>query len=233
MSKRLSAIHYTVFTLIALSILMQTVYFLKTGTFDSPIIAFEFAENKNDVCILFQSDNKLQHDVIQGVNAQNMLDFFYMFSYSALLILFLNKLKQYEHKNLNKIGILLSLNALVFDILENITLFKISHSLEINNNFDNYLDNLIIFANIKWFSLSLIFFLLILHYFKYNIIGKIFSVISVLPLILASFSFFGINKQFDAYYANSVILAFIILIIRIFVSKFAKNSISFYNHRPL
>jgi hypothetical protein len=229
--KKFSIIHYIVLILITLSILIQLVYYLHTGHYNSPIIQFEFAENKKDVSELFIENDKTLTDVIQGVEDQNIVDFLYMLSYSSLLILVFLKIKRHERVLLNQTGILISFLALFFDVCENIVLFRISRALGHQMEYESFLGQLMLFTNLKWICLSLVFFILSFHYYKNGALGKIFSILSLFPLFMAFPSFFSEHKDFDIYYAYSVMLAFIILIIRIFVSKFAKNSIVFYKDK--
>jgi hypothetical protein len=208
--------------------MLQVVYYADTKRLDSPIIQFEFAKTENEIYPLFTKDETVLMDVVKGVDRQNRVDFFYLTAYSTLLFITFYRLRKHENLWMNTIGMLLSIIGFLFDIFENVVLLKITGALVIGTDFNHYIESLIVFTNIKWFSLAIIFGILSVHYYKIKRIGTVFSVLSILPILLAFPSFFSNGPYFDEYYAYSVMLGFIILIIRIFVSKFAGSSYSFY-----
>jgi hypothetical protein len=228
--KRITLIRYTIFILIALSLFLQLAYWIHTGNFNSPIVPFEFAETKTDIKALFYINDQLQTDKIMGVDDQNIVDFFYMLSYTGLLILVFSEIKKQEHRILNSIGIILSCLILLSDALENLMLLNITEALLDSTGYIKFLGLLSIFTHIKWFGLSMIFVVLCFNYFKLGNKGKLYCIFSILPIIMSFLSFFGKNKVYDIYYAYSVMFAFIILIIRIFVSKFAEESLQVTKH---
>ena len=231
--KRFTLVHYISLILIVLSFMLQVVYYADTKQLDSPIIMFEFAKTENEIFTLFTQDETALIDVVKGVDHQNWVDFFYLTAYSSLLFVTFNRLRKHENRSLNSTGMILSIMVFIFDICENVVLLKITGALVAGSDFKHYIVSLLVFTNIKWFCLALMFGILSVHYYKIKRIGIVFSVLSILPILLAFPSFFSYCSKYDEYYAYSVMLGFIILIIRIFVSKFAENSYGFYKNYHL
>jgi hypothetical protein len=222
-------LRYFAIALIVLSVLMQLVYFFNTGNFNSPIIEFEFATSDLEIINLFTTNDLLMIKKINGVNDQNKLDFLYMFAYAGFLIIVFIILIREKGIKIYYVGILLVINAFLFDILENNALFIITKALKKNIEFQNIINHLVIYTRIKWYSLALIFIILALMYFNNKLWGKIFAVISFLPLLLALFCLIIPSPNTFTFFSFSVMLAFIVLIIPIFVSKFANISFELKN----
>ncbi len=231
--KRPAAVHYAAFGLILLNILMTYVFYQNTGNLNSPIVEYEFAKNEQDVKNIFiDDDNNFKRDVINGVKDQNIVDYAYMLFYTALLIFAFSKIKKTDTER-NKVyvfGIIFSVVALVADIFENILLFRISELLTERVSFSEYVDRLFVITRIKWFSLAFAFFILSFHYIRYNFTGKLFAVISALPIIAAAASFFpGINQEyFIPVFTLGIVIAFVILMIWVFISHKINKKVDFY-----
>ena len=225
--KKISAIQYTALIITVLTLSMSYVYFYNTGNYDSPVIKFEFSKSTQDVNSLFMENNEFKKDVIKGVHDQNMVDYAYMIAYSSFIILIFIKLIKTERKNIYYLGILLSVSALIFDIAENIQLFRIQESLFSRIDFSENISNLIIFTWIKWLSLSFVLLLMSYHYYKYKFIGKLFAIISALPIVLALITL--LLNNYELYFSSSVMLGFLLIIIWIFISVLVSTSVSFYN----
>lgn len=226
--KHLSKIHYLIFTLIFLSLLMNYVYFANTGNLNSPIIEYELVKNTNDVKKILTQNNEFKKDVIQGINNQNIVDYAYMFVYTTLLILVFIKVHKFENKKIYNIGVVFAIFALITDIIENIQLFNISELLALRNDFSAEIKILIIATSIKWLSLGFAMFILSFHYFKNKIIGKLFSLLSAIPLFIAIYYIFNKSLAVELYYTSSIMLDFIVLMVWAFISKYINNNISFY-----
>jgi len=226
--KNFSSIHLTVIILILLSFLMHYTYYSSTGNLDSPIIKFEFVKNESDVKSIFMEDNEFKKEVIQGVKNQNLVDYAYMVAYTALLILVFVKILKHEKKIIYNIGIIFSFTAILGDVVENIQLFKISELLTARLNFSSSIEILILATRIKWLSLAFALFILSFYYFTKGISGKIFAVISSLPIIAAILSVFIYIENQEIYFNYIIMTGFISLMIWTFLKHTNRNSISFY-----
>lgn len=226
--KQLSSIHYATISLIILSLLMYYVYFANTRNLNSPIIKYEFVKTSNDVKDIFMENNEFKKDIIQGVHDQNIIDYAYMLSYSLLLIFAFIKIKDFERKKIYIIGIIAAVIALATDAIENILLFNISELLTTRNNFATQVDLLFIVTRIKWFSIAIALFIMSFHYYKFKILGKIFSIVSSLPFIFSILYYFIDTEIIQKYFTGSIMIAFVILMIWIFIPKNSNKSISFY-----
>ncbi len=229
--KKLSLIQYTAILLIGLSSLMNLVYYSDTGNFDSPIIEFEFIKTESDAKQLFLENNSFKKDVIKGVHNQNLIDYAYMITYSAFLILVFIKLSKHKNKIIYTLGIIFSVLALIFDVIENIQLFKISELLVARVEFSPQINILIIVTRIKWLSIAFALFILAFHYYKFNFIGKLFALFTTIPLLTAILSVFYYTTDFINYFTKSIIFGFVVLILWTFISHLFSGSVSYYNQQ--
>ncbi len=216
-----------------MSILMYYVYFNQTGNFNSPVIEYEFVTNSQQVKNIFFENNEIKQDVVNGTEDQNIVDYVFMIFYSSLLFFTFKKLISSEKKKFYYIGIILSAVALTSDIIENIQLFHISDLMVNRNDFSNHLTILFYITRIKWVSLAIIFFILSFHYYKYKFIGKLFALISILPLLNILTFIILSDSDINIYltFANLIMLDFVILMIWIFIRhKNSKSELSFYNN---
>ncbi|NOZ35702.1 MAG: hypothetical protein GXO80_10440 [Chlorobi bacterium] len=230
--KRISLVQYSAVGLILLSLLMYYVYYNQTGNFNSPIIEFEFVKNQQDVKNIFLENNEIKHNIVKGVKDQNIVDYAYMFFYASLLFFAFRKLSLGEKKKIYYIGIAFSIIALISDIIENIQLFQISELLINRIDFSKPVKILFIITRLKWLSLAFAFIILSVHYYKYKFLGKLFALISILPLLsVLTFIIFGnSNNSFYNIFTGFIMLAFVILMIWIFIPhKNNKENINFYN----
>ncbi len=230
--KRISPVQYAAVGLILLSLLMYYVYYNQTGNFNSPIIEFEFVKNQQDVKNIFVENNEIKHDIVKGVKNQNIVDYAYMFFYSSLLFFAFRKLSVFEKKKIYYLGIAFSIIALISDIFENIQLFQISDLLLNKTGFSKPVNILYIITRLKWLSLAFAFIILSVHYYNYKLLGKLFALISTLPLLSVLTLIFSGNSDNSFYtiFTSFIMLDFVILMIWIFIPhKNNKENINFYN----
>jgi len=230
--KQFSTIHFTVFALIILSLIMHYVFFMNTGNLNSPIVKYEFVKTSNDVKDIFMEDNEFMKDVIQGVHDQNIIDYAYMVAYSVLLLLFFSKIKEFEKRKIFIWGIIFAILALITDSMENILLFNISELLTTRNNFSSEIDILFIVTRIKWFSLAIALLFASFHYFKYSLLGKTFALFSSLSFILGIIFFINESEITMKLFTSTIMLGFVVLMIWVFIPKKDNKQISFYKERP-
>lgn len=227
--KSLSYVHFAAIGLILLSLLMNYIYYYHTNNFNSPIIEFEFVKNQQDVKNIFTENNEFKKNEIRGVRDQNIVDYFYMIFYASLIILVMNKIKSIENRKFYYIGIAFSIIALLSDIFENIQMFKISELLVNRVDFSQHIKLLFFITRLKWLSLAFIMLILSFHYLQYGIIGKLFALLSALPLISVIIYIFKSNENdFIKIFTSSIILSFIVLMIWIFISNIINRNVNFY-----
>lgn len=227
--KSLSYVHFAAIGLILLSLLMNYIYYYHTNNFNSPIIEFEFVKNQQDVKNIFTENNEFKKNEIRGVRDQNIVDYFYMIFYASLIILVMNKIKSIENRKFYYIGIAFSIIALLSDIFENIQMFKILELLVNRVDFSQHIKLLFFITRLKWLSLAFIMLILSFHYLQYGIIGKLFALLSALPLISVIIYIFKSNENdFIKIFTSSIILSFIVLMIWIFISNIINRNVNFY-----
>ncbi len=230
--KRLSLVQYSAIGLILTSLLMYYVYYSQTGNFNSPIIEYEFVQTQQDVKNIFIENNEFKKDLITGVRNQNIVDYAFMIFYTSLLVFAFGKISKSEKKKIYNLGIAFSITALIGDVFENIQLFQISELLTNRLDFSHHVDLLFIITRLKWLSLAFALFIMSFHYYRYRFSGKLFALISALPL-LTVLTFIIMGNTDDSFYtifANFIMLGFVILMIWIFIPHNNKEkTISFYN----
>ncbi len=231
--KHLSAVHYAAIGLVLLSLLMSYVYFLNTGKTNSPIIEFEFVKTQQDVKNIFIENTEFKKEEITGVRDQNIVDYAYMICYTSLLILSFSKIAKSENKKIYYIGIVFSVIAIISDIFENIQMFQISELLVNRVDFSRLVRLLFIITRLKWLSLAFAMFILSMHYFKYKFTGKLFALLSALPLItvLTFIIYKDAENDFVNLFTKFIMSSFVLLMIWIFISKKVTHKINFYKTR--
>lgn len=228
--KSLSSVHFAAIGLILLSLLINYAYYYNTDSLKSPIIEYEFVKNQQDVKNIFTENNEFKKNEIRGVRDQNIVDYFYMIFYTSLIILAINKIKKIENKKLYGIGIAFSIIALFSDIFENIQMFQISELLVNRINFSEHVKLLFIITRLKWLSLAFVMLILSFHYSKHGIIGKLFALLSALPLIsvITFIIFKDSGNDFIKIFTNFITLSFVVLMIWIFISNKINKKVNFY-----
>lgn len=231
--KYFSVVHYAAIGLILLSLLMSYVYFLNTGKTSSPIIEFEFVKTQQDVKNIFIENNEFKKEEITGIRDQNIVDYAYMIFYTSLLIFSFSKIAKSENKNFYFLGIVFSVIAIISDVFENIQMFQISELLVNRVDFSRPVKILFIITRLKWLSLAFAMFILSIHYFKYKFTGKLFALLSAMPLLtlLTYIIFKDTENDFVNLFTKFIMLSFVLLMIWVFISKKITHKINFYKTR--
>lgn len=126
----------------------------------SPIIAFEFAETKEEINTLFGVNGAPeQADFIRKMDQGNRLDYLYMLLYSGFLFSFALLAGKQTGQKWVYAGAVLAALALVGDALENVQLLTITANLQ-SGDFVEALARLHWFTWLKWGSLALYFLLM-------------------------------------------------------------------------
>jgi len=190
-------------------------FFFPVGKFSgygSFILAFEFAENIQDIHLLLQT---FSIEDIQNIDKGNYFDFGFMATYSTLLGYLYYKSAKIFNKKWLLLGIPLAIIIFSSDFIENIILLKITNIYVTNLNesiMDSLLAKLHVITWVKWGGLAFTFFIFYevlyrLHWF-YKITG---------PICLLPFLYIIITGEFSAkeitFFALSIAASFIVLIV--------------------
>lgn len=204
-------------------ILMGT-YFPKHAPegFQSFIIAFEFTKTSQNLFDLFKN---LSDSEIHKINIGNFLDYGFMFTYTALLIISFWKFSILLKKKILQFGILLPILVFIFDFSENIFLLRLSENV-VNADEQSMIINNLFYLNLftwsKWITLALIFFILYSVYSKQNMIYKILGIIFLFPLIFAIVASKRTPESLSIF-TSSIFLAFALLIVYLFIFRKEKQ----------
>jgi hypothetical protein len=196
-----------------LSTLGMDLYFPKEAPqgFSSFIVAFEFIRSPADLetCI-----NQLTLNEIHKLDIGNYIDFVFIFFYGLFLFYFFRKARILFDLKWLKSGQILTILIILFDLLENMMLLKITSVIEISTD-ETVLMPLIrvlhFSTTLKWFTLALVFFMISVLLFQKSRELKTLAITFTIPIIIA---FVG-NMQHPlviTIFTGAVFVSFLILI---------------------
>ncbi|HKI87716.1 MAG TPA: hypothetical protein VKA38_01730 [Draconibacterium sp.] len=184
--------------------------------FSSYIVAFEFAKTPAD---LQQLLGNLPKKAIHKIDVGNLLDFGFMATYTALLILsFLRFSKEFSKKWL-KLGVVLAIIILLGDFTENIFLLRLTDNFLTSAPEETIVSNLSrlhIFTWIKWGTLAVAFFLLYTIFYRKKWYIEIVGVTVIFPLLFL-IATPKHTPQILTVFTNSIFLCFAVLMVYLFV----------------
>jgi len=143
MKKPFKHVGYLGLLVIAMSVLLVIIFPSKVEKmpegFYTPIVAFEFVQNKAEVMQMFgQSDSPARRKLIAAMDLGNGLDYIYMVLYSVFLLLFCLQCKIITGKKFYLIGVVVSLIVLFGDAFENVQLLAITSKIDADNIVFNF-----------------------------------------------------------------------------------------------
>lgn len=179
---------------IVMSAVLLTVFPSKASRlphgFMTPIIAFEFIQDKDDVDALFgPADSPVRENTIRKMDLGNRLDFGYMILYGSFLFIFCLQTYLLTGKRWFLLGGLASFAVLAADMLENVQLLGIT-ALLAEGNFDGHLRLLHLFTWLKWGGIVAVFLILLPFFIREGRFGKVISGIVFSSLALSAAAFF-------------------------------------------
>lgn len=180
--------------------------------FFSPVIAFEFATETEDIIQVFgEANSPAREEIVRAMNNSTRLDFLFLILYGAFLFTFSITCASLTGNRVYYLPALLSVVAPIFDVLENLQLLSIMGQIG-GGEFVSELPYLRFYTWMKWGALALIFFLLVPFFRTAGTFGRFLSIIAVVPLVLGILAFFKpglLNELF----ALSTVLMFMLMII--------------------
>jgi hypothetical protein len=165
--------------------------------FLTPIIAFEFIQDKADVNALFgPSGSPARENTIRKMDLGNRLDFGYMILYGSFLFILCLQTYLLTGRRWFLLGSVLTFVILGGDMLENVQLLGITALLS-TGNFDEQLRMLHFFTWLKWGGIVVVFLILVPSLVHMGRRGKIIcaSVFCALILGIAAFFHPGIANE--------------------------------------
>jgi len=200
--------------LVIFAVSPRKAYSLPNG-FVTPITAFEFSQEKNEVEGIFKKDeNSLDLNKIYSMDETNYLDFAFMILYSSFLFAFI----YYYYKNTKALIFLLALLIipliLIGDFLENINLLMITKSLRTNADFESNLYYLFYCTWLKWGGLGIIFLIIGL-----TIESLLFFKVTFIATFITGAGAFIYRSAFNEVFSILVLISFILLVIYAWLIK--------------
>jgi len=176
------------------SLVLMTVFPAKAPRlpegFFTPIIAFEFIQDKEDVSALFgPAGSQIRQSTIRKMDLGNRLDFGYMVLYGAFLFIFCLQTYLLTGKRWFLLGAFMTFVILAGDVLENIQLLGIT-ALLASGNFDGQLRLLHLFTWLKWGGIVAVFLILLPFFSSMGRFGKVICGAVLLTLVLSVAAFF-------------------------------------------
>lgn len=216
MNKPFQKIGYIGISAAAVIIVMQTVFAVQAGGFNSAILRFEFAKTPADVLNIFY-EGGFDHALIRAVNTANVIDFLFMAVYSIFLLAFVNKIYELNKQKVFLYAIALVPLIFLTDLLENFQMYAIAGKL-VDGGFERNILWLRIFTWIKWMSLAVVFVAIAYYwYLKKHALLYICSAVAMLPVLLGLTALFSGNFKYESTFAYSIFLAFGVAIVYSFV----------------
>ncbi len=196
---------------------MSFVYNAKIGTpkVKNPIIELEFANSDAQIHQIFAGENgALNNNLVAALLLSTKVDFLFAVVYALFLVFFFAAVSAARGKKFYIIGLVLSLVAMLFDILENTQLLQIMSTPQAES-FGKHVELLHTFTWVKWTSLAVA--LLFAAWFAIGtrkVLPVIIGVIALLPILLILPAVF--NHSLTTIFALTVILGIVALIILVF-----------------
>ena len=182
----------------------------------NPIVELEFASSGDHVVQLLSDNNGgINNNLVQALALSTRIDFLFAVVYSLFLVFFFAAVKVATEKKIYLLAIVLSLVAMVFDILENTQILSILGKVEGSQSFERHISLMHIFTWVKWLSLTIA--LAIAAWFgigQRRALPLIIGLIALIPLLLALPAMF--YHSLTTIFALTVILGIIAIIILVF-----------------
>lgn len=197
---------------VAFLIFIMGLYFPKTAPeeFKSFILAFEFAQTPEQIFTLL---NDLPVEKLQDIDKGNYIDFALMLCYSTFLFTFFRKASIVFQKKWLKVGMLISVLALIADFLENIVLLQITRHFLAGEPLAALapaLQQLAIFTWFKWIALAVIFSIFAFGKFGKQAFTDIEGLIFLIPVCLIPYAIVGQSKGINIF-ATGIWVGFLML----------------------
>jgi hypothetical protein len=189
------------------------------GGFLTPVIAFEFATETEQLTAIFGPPaSAVRQTMLHKMTNSTLLDFIFLILYGAFLLTFALTGAALTRKRILYLAAVLALLAPLFDVLENLQLLAIMAQITTHQNQIDLLP-LHIFTWLKWGSLAVTFALLVPLLRTTCRFGHIIALIALINLILcfAAYIWPGLLNEL---FAVTTVLIFILLIIFSFTYKY-------------
>ncbi|MCA9924279.1 MAG: hypothetical protein KC421_18005 [Anaerolineales bacterium] len=183
----------------------------------TPVLAFEFAQSKQEVFDLFGDDPVVRAELVQAFDLGSWVDFGYMLLYAGFLFVFAVQTVKVDGRSLFYAAAGLALIIFFADLLENVQLLGITAALD-SGQFDRQLTLLPIFTWIKWGGLAIYFLLLLPYFFTQNLFARIIGIFAIITFGLGGVAFLN-RSVFNEYFAKAIAGMFVLLIVYAFVTK--------------
>ena len=194
--------------------------------FSTPIIAFEFIQNKQQILDFFKVNDAAayQSRMLTG----NAVDYLFMIIYSSFLACIALIIKQETAAKTMYVAIFLCILMCLGDALENYQIYQLvtKHrdsldlvkSISSTNFYDIHITLLKFFTWLKWFSIAGTFLLFTPYYFKGKLFYKIIGICCMVSFLLSIAALLN-HGILNELFANSVVFLFLLLIVFCFSYK--------------
>ena len=186
--------------------------------FPSFIVAFEFAQTPADLQLLL---GNFSSNAIHKIDVGNFLDFGFMLTNTALLILSFLKFSKTFHKKWLKLGAGLAIIIFLADFSENIFLRRLTDNFLTSAPEETIVSNLTglhIFTWIKWGVLAVAFSLFYSIFCKRKWYIGIVGIVFIFPLFLLVAAPEH-TPQILTIFTNTIFLCFALLIVYLFMYR--------------
>lgn len=176
--------------------------------YSSHILAFEFASNTKE---LEEAITPLTDKEIGDLDKLNYVDFGFMLFYGLLLFLFITKLAQVTNTSWPLKARWIAPIVVIFDVLENIQLLRLSHFQSPGIDPVPHLSQLQLFTWSKWLLLALTFAIIGSLLAKMSNRMKWLGLMLGIPLVMGIGAFVSAQRWSEDAFASSIFGAFFVL----------------------
>ena len=187
--------------------------------YSSSVVAFEFVQSEEDVREVL---DPLTTDEVRALEWLNKTDFAFMIFYCLFLLGFWKILARLNQVSLWP-GFVLIAIIYIADVIETIQLLDISQAYLHNIPFSSSLQVLAISTWSKWIGLAVLLAVIAYHLWSPKLANKLTSILILIPGLLSLPGLFGSDQLRDIF-ANSIFLAFLVLIVFCFTFKTVNES---------
>jgi hypothetical protein len=185
-----------------------------------PLIALNFVDNAQEAQTIFTENGIYQPHLAEAMDKGNYLDFVYIFTYTAFLILLLNHWYKNSNRSLWALGMVSTMAVMFFDIFENIQMLSLTASLP-THTIEGFIAPLKACSWLKWGLLSITFIFLTDALQYNNALGKYTRLFIFFSAVMAIVALFF--RPLAQAYTFTVAIVFVLLIAYSFTSAFSKN----------
>ena len=208
-------------TAILLSIAVYIIYpnqvpSLEYG-FHVPVVAFEFIQSSSQVDAFFGvSSGAPETDFVQqSMKYGSYFDYLLLVVYFIFYVTFLLKIRVTHKTFFYIIPVSFALLAMVADGFQNYYIIQINDLLN-TGNYLSFIPKLVQASWIKYFSLALVYWMLLHFFMNQEFMGRLIGILGIFPFLFGLIAYIGQNPFIEIFVLSNFVF-FVLLVLYCFV----------------